>query len=288
MQVLVLAVQNAVPYSELGVATSAATLFRSIGGSLGTAILGAIFANRLAGELAGLPHSAAAAGLTSGQVNPEALKALPASLHDRYVHSFTDSLSTVFLIAAIVVAIAFLLAWLLEERPLRKTIEERDVGDAFAAPQQTDSLGEITRELGRLVGRERTRRFIEGVVERAGVDLGPAEAWLLSRADGGRIAPDCLAQGDDERRRRLRDALRRLQDAGLVAPGEAGPALTEAGRRTRSRLMAARCGALTELVADWEPEDPQLDDAIARLAQELGDSRGDEEPDSPGRPVAAG
>src|SRR4051812_50031896 len=47
MQVLVLATQNAVPYDQLGVATSGATLFRSIGGSLGTAILGAIFANQL-------------------------------------------------------------------------------------------------------------------------------------------------------------------------------------------------------------------------------------------------
>ena len=45
MQVLVLAVQNAVPYSELGVATSGATLFRSIGGSFGASVLGAIFAS---------------------------------------------------------------------------------------------------------------------------------------------------------------------------------------------------------------------------------------------------
>ena len=52
MQVLVLAVQNSVPYAQLGIATSSATLFRSIGGSLGTAILGAIFSNRLAHELA--------------------------------------------------------------------------------------------------------------------------------------------------------------------------------------------------------------------------------------------
>ncbi|HEY5395964.1 MAG TPA: MDR family MFS transporter, partial [Trebonia sp.] len=51
MQVLVLAVQNAVDYSDLGVATSGATLFRSIGGSLGTSVLGAIFANRLSTEL---------------------------------------------------------------------------------------------------------------------------------------------------------------------------------------------------------------------------------------------
>ena len=52
MQVLVIAVQNAVDYRDLGVATSGATLFRLIGGSLGTAVLGAIFAARLAANLA--------------------------------------------------------------------------------------------------------------------------------------------------------------------------------------------------------------------------------------------
>src|SRR5271167_2664751 len=51
MQVLILAVQNAVDYADLGVATSGATLFRSIGGSLGTAVLGAVFASRLTSEL---------------------------------------------------------------------------------------------------------------------------------------------------------------------------------------------------------------------------------------------
>src|SRR2546421_12718533 len=51
MQVLVLAVQNSVPYSDLGVATSAATFFRSIGGSLGVAVFGSIFANPLAAAL---------------------------------------------------------------------------------------------------------------------------------------------------------------------------------------------------------------------------------------------
>src|SRR6185295_16546351 len=52
MQVLVLAVQNAVEYSQLGVATSGATLFRSVGGSFGASVLGAVFANQLAGNLA--------------------------------------------------------------------------------------------------------------------------------------------------------------------------------------------------------------------------------------------
>ena len=50
MQVLVIAVQNAVDYRDLGVATSGNTLFRSVGGSVGTAVLGAVFAAQLAGE----------------------------------------------------------------------------------------------------------------------------------------------------------------------------------------------------------------------------------------------
>ena len=58
MQVLVLIVQNAVPYSELGVATSGATFFRSIGGSFGAAIFGAIFSNVLVGNLVRHLHGA--------------------------------------------------------------------------------------------------------------------------------------------------------------------------------------------------------------------------------------
>ena len=65
MQVLVIAVQNAVDYRDLGVATSGATLFRLIGGSLGTAILGAIFAARLAANLSKLPFTNKAARTTT-------------------------------------------------------------------------------------------------------------------------------------------------------------------------------------------------------------------------------
>jgi hypothetical protein len=267
MQVLVIAVQNAVDYRDLGVATSGATLFRLIGGSLGTAILGAIFANRLAHELASkLPASRAARGLSSGQVNPAQLKNLPAPVRDGYVHSFTQSLSTVFLIASAVVAVAFLLAWLLEERPLRRTIEDTDLGDAFAAPQDTDSLREITRELSRMVGRERTRRFIEGVTEHAEMDLPPAEVWLLGRATDGTIPEDALGAGDAEDQRQLAAGAEGLRGRGLV---DGSLALTADGQAARERLLVARQDRLTVLVADWEPESPELDTAIKRLAAEL-------------------
>ena len=110
MQVLVLAVQNAVDYKDLGVATSGATLFRSIGGSVGTAILGSIFASGLKSNLtAGLhAHPQAVAGLPHSQIaklsgaigNPQSLKAMPTPLHDLYISSFTSSLNTVFEVAA--------------------------------------------------------------------------------------------------------------------------------------------------------------------------------------------
>jgi hypothetical protein len=271
MQVLVLAVQNAVPYSQLGIATSSATLFRSIGGSLGTAILGAIFSNRLAHELATqLPPGAASGGLASGQINLKQVSSLPAALHDGFVKAFTDSLSTVFLIASAVVGLAFLLSWALEERPLRKTIEDRDVGDALPPPQDTDSLREITRELSRLVGRERTRRFIEGVIEEAKVDLTAAEGWVLGRARGGTIGANAVEARDPADTQLLLEALERLSDRGCVAGADPPAVLTAAGKEVRRELMVARQMSLALLVSDWEPEDPEVDAMIARLSEELG------------------
>src|SRR3954452_9298392 len=181
MQVLVLAVQNAVGYSELGVATSGATLFRSMGGSLGTAALGAIFTARLTAELSGTP----AARVSAGAIDPSAVSRLPAPVREGYTGAFTDALSTVFLVGAGIVAVAFLLSWLVEERPLRQTVDTAGVGEAFATPSSGDSLRELTRELSRLVGRRRTSAFIERTVDAAGLDLPPGAAWLLVQGEEG-------------------------------------------------------------------------------------------------------
>jgi hypothetical protein len=101
--------------ADLGVATSGATLFRSIGGSVGTAVLGSIFTSRLKSELAASPPPSAAHRLAGGvaSANPAALRKLPAPLHATYVHAFTNALSTVFEVAAGVAAVAFLLSWVL-------------------------------------------------------------------------------------------------------------------------------------------------------------------------------
>src|SRR5271155_1148068 len=138
MQVLVLAVQNAVEYSDLGVATSGATLFRSMGGSLGTSVLGAIFANRLSSELKStLPAAAASHAASGGEVNPQQIKHLPAALHAGYLHAFTTSLSSVFLVAAAISVAAFVLTWFIRELPLRETVASDDLSDTYATPRDT-------------------------------------------------------------------------------------------------------------------------------------------------------
>ena len=258
MQVLVLAVQNAVPYDQLGVATSGSTLFRSIGGSLGTAILGAIFTARLTSELP--------AGSSTGGLDPSAIQRLPAAAHDAYISAFTDALQVVFTVATVVVLAAFFLSWFIEERPLRKTIET-GVGEAIGGPVDTDSMRELTRALSRAVGRERTLIFLRETVERAGVDLSPGASWALLRL-GAPEEPtlDDLAMRPHVRPDRLHAAAHELRAAGLLD----GERPTADGHVMRERLVVARTDGLRILVADWEPdENPELDPLLRRLAAEL-------------------
>jgi EmrB/QacA subfamily drug resistance transporter len=121
MQILMLAAQNSVPYAQLGVATSLSTFARSIGGSLGVAVFGTIFNNRLAANLPKHLPAAALAHLGGANVtaNPTQLKSLPAPIRAGLQTSFSDSLHVVFLVGAPAAFVGFLLALLLKEIPLR-------------------------------------------------------------------------------------------------------------------------------------------------------------------------
>jgi len=117
MQVLVLAVQNAVPFKHIGVATSGATLFRSIGGSVGVATFGAIFSNGLQTRLG----DALPAGTEMPRsMGPAMVHQLPAAARDVYLNAFAGSMHVVFLVASAVVVLAFALSWFMQDRPLRK------------------------------------------------------------------------------------------------------------------------------------------------------------------------
>ncbi|HUN34159.1 MAG TPA: MDR family MFS transporter [Trebonia sp.] len=120
MQVLVIIAQNGVPHRELGVATSGATFFRSIGGSFGTAIFGAIFSNILIGNLATHLHGLSLPkGFSAADATPAALSHLPAAIHHGFVAGYAESIQTVFLVAVPIAALAFLVTWLIPQVELR-------------------------------------------------------------------------------------------------------------------------------------------------------------------------
>ncbi|HWW74241.1 MAG TPA: hypothetical protein VNZ44_02540, partial [Pyrinomonadaceae bacterium] len=282
MQVLVIAVQNSVEYRDLGVATSGATLFRLVGGSLGTAALGAVFAARLADNLSGLlPGGAEGEGLGAG-VNPQALAQMPAGVRAAYAQAFTDSLGTVFLVATAVALLGFLLTWLLPERPLRETIAAAtegdiggDVGQAFGMPAETDPLVHVQRGLAVMADRDERRRYVERIVERAGIDLSPAAAWLLGRLEKEpALDPSALARTHRVEPALVAEALAELSGKGLVAEtnaaGGSGRALTDEGCRVFNLLVAARRAQLAELWPEWSPEKrEEVAELIRRLAGAL-------------------
>jgi len=121
MQTTMLIAQNSVEQKDLGVASSTATFFRSIGGSFGVALFGTIFVRHLKDDIAGRLGPAAAEQMTSGggQVDPRAVQILPAPLKEALFHGIASSLSTVFLWAIPFAAAVAVLAWFVREVRLR-------------------------------------------------------------------------------------------------------------------------------------------------------------------------
>jgi len=118
MQITTLVAQNSVAPQEMGVASSARTFFQQIGGSIGVAAFGAVFARRLIESLTahapGLHMSAKGA-----QLNPATVNHLPALVRADFFVAITHAVTGVFWLVVPAAAIVFLLAWLIKEVPLR-------------------------------------------------------------------------------------------------------------------------------------------------------------------------
>ncbi|MGR8007274.1 MFS transporter [Streptomyces hypolithicus] len=137
LPVLILAVQNSVPPADLGTATSANNYFRQIGGSVGAAIFGTLFANRLGDALAarlpagsGLPDPAA--------ITPQLVHALPPTLRDAYIEAYAVAMPRIFLYLVPVLVLGLLIACFLKEKPLvshlAPTTEPSTIPAARTAP----------------------------------------------------------------------------------------------------------------------------------------------------------
>ncbi|MEU1527911.1 MFS transporter [Streptomyces fagopyri] len=119
MPVLVLAVQNSVRPADLGTATSANNYFRQIGGSVGAAIFGTLFARRLADALAErVPARAGTAVPDPESLTPQLVHAMPAPLRDAYIAAYADAMPRIFLYLVPVLVLGLIIAFFLKEKPL--------------------------------------------------------------------------------------------------------------------------------------------------------------------------
>ncbi|MFE1951286.1 DHA2 family efflux MFS transporter permease subunit [Streptomyces sp. NPDC059524] len=289
MQVLVLIVQNAVPYEDLGVATSGATFFRSIGASFGVAIFGTIFTNRLATKLT---DALAGQQLPPG-VSPESLGAdprgiagLPPALQPQVLHAYSSSITDVFLYAAPVALLAFVLSWFLREDKLRASVTAPDTTETLASnPVERSSYDECARALSALGTREGRRAIYEKITARAGEDLLPAAGWLILRINRyGWAEPSALAERSRVPLAVIIAAARQVEERRLARRDGLDLVLTEEGREVARRLAKAREESLAELLGDWwGPDRPtDLNQLVAELNTEMCGS--DAERPHDGRP----
>ncbi|MFA7510558.1 MAG: MFS transporter, partial [Mycolicibacterium vanbaalenii] len=178
MQVLILIVQSTATFSDLGVATSGVTFFRTIGSSFGAAIFGSLFANfldaRIVTALAGggAPPEAAQ--------SPQVLHRLPDAVAAPIVEAYSDSLGLVFLYAAPVALLGFLVALTLKQVPLQEfeASAALDMGEGFGMPSTDTPEKMLETAVGRLV-RQSPEIRLRSIAGTRGCESDVALLWAL-------------------------------------------------------------------------------------------------------------
>lgn len=278
MQVLVLIVQSTANFSDLGVATSGVTFFRTIGSSFGAAIFGSLFANFLDSRIGGA-LAASGAPPEAGQ-SPQVLHRLPDAVAAPIVEAYSDSLGLVFLCAAPVAVIGFVVALTLKQVPLREieTTAALDMGEGFGMPSDDSSERMMETAVGRLV-RHSPEIRLRSIAGTHGCDPDVALLWALIQiyrqsqvfgsarlseiAERLRVPPEALAPTFDR----------------LVATGKALRTddqlwLTQSGAQQVSAATAALVSRIVEKLEksptfEGRPDWDEVEKALERIAQRL-------------------
>ncbi|GHG84823.1 MDR family MFS transporter [Streptomyces lanatus] len=191
MQVLTIAVQNTVDYTDLGTATSGVTFFRTLGSSFGTAVFGTIYTNTLTPNLADGVAAAARAGsgldpaaIERAATSPEGLNRLPPEVAAPIVEAYADTLQTVFLWTVPVAALGFVVALFLKQVPLRDSarLGSTDLGDGFASPHDANAQRVLEASVGKIIsgaGADTARRIFTASDTR----LDVAGAWAVMQVE---------------------------------------------------------------------------------------------------------
>ena len=149
MQILILIVQNGASVRDLGSSTAAANYFRQIGGTVGSGVVGAVFASRLAHRAKELLPPGAGAHVASVQaLTPKTLDAMPPDIKHALVAAYAYALPPIFLALVPMMAFGFVLAFFVKEVRLRTTLgDETESPDAASAQSPTVPAVTLTTRL---------------------------------------------------------------------------------------------------------------------------------------------
>jgi EmrB/QacA subfamily drug resistance transporter len=290
MQVLTIAVQNTVPYAQMGAATSGVTFFRTVGSTFGTAIFGTLFTNHSTPLLAA---AYAEAGVDPNAVaSPAALHELPESVIAPIVNAYSDSINFVFFWTVPIALLGFVVAWFLQERPLHDAARGRanDMGEGFAAPDPSPSEERLARMVADLMRRERRTVYTEvyeaasgaSALDRAGSwalrqvymrQVAGAEATLPRIAAAHRLPPQVLQPV-------FVQAIRE----GFLAVDAGHLSLTPRGRAEFELFVTAWKRWLDRHLDDWNLADPQdrevFNRSVTHLARDIAEQESFDEADN--------
>ncbi|WP_407320481.1 MDR family MFS transporter [Isoptericola halotolerans] len=274
-QVLVIAVQNAVAYRDLGTATSGATYFRTIGSSVGVAVFGTIFADQLVANLStGVPSAAQGrCGPAALEASVEGLAQCPPEVQGWFLDGYADTLQTVFLWAVPVAVVAFALAWLLPQVELRTATRDADpavvaghaAGESFALPSSRTSLEELRMILWRRVGVQDPLRVYE--ITAPDADLGPEEAWMVTRVSLKRSRTVAvMAERSHVSPETVRHVAAGLAARGLVVVDGDTVRATDQTDVAAEILREAERRRLQRVVAEWPGDEPEIDALVHEVS----------------------
>jgi EmrB/QacA subfamily drug resistance transporter len=278
MQVLVLTVQNTVNFSDLGVATSGVTFFRTIGSAFGAAIFGSLFANFLEDRIG--PALAAGGAPPAAAQSPQALHMLPAEMAAPIVNAYADSLGKVFLCAAPVAAVGFIFALMLKEVPLREMedVLAVDLGEGFGMPS-TETPEEILEvAVGRMM-RDSPDLRLRSLAQRPGCELDVGRLWALLQIYRNKQVFGSARLADIAERLRvpyevLEPTFDRLVDSGYALRTGDDLWLTQSGSREVDAVSTALVRKIVHRLArstnfEGRPDRVQVEAALERIAQRM-------------------
>jgi EmrB/QacA subfamily drug resistance transporter len=278
MQVLVLVVQNTASFSDLGVATSGVTFFRTIGSSFGAAIFGSLFANFLADRIG--PALAAGGAPPRAAQSPQALHALSPEAAAPIINAYADSLDRVFLCAVPVAVVGFVVSLFLREIPLREieAVSATDLGEGFGMPGTESPEKILETAIGRLM-RNSPEIRLRSIAGQAGCESDIALLWALlqiyrqSQVFGSARLTD-IAERLRVPREVIGSTFGRLVDCGYALRTGDQLWLTQAGVRQVDCASAALANRIVDKLAtssafEGRPDREQVEAALERIGHRV-------------------